>query len=63
MVVQVTILSIDEGKRKVSLTMRSAADREKDNQKKDADAMRVEDPSVRKLLAKFGSNRELRGGI
>ena len=47
MVVQVTILSVDEGKRKVSLTMRSAADREKDNQKKDADAMRVDDPSVR----------------
>ena len=63
MVVQVTILSVDEGKRKVSLTMRSAADREKDNQKKDDDAMRVDDPSVRKLLAKFGSNRELRGGI
>ena len=63
MVVQVTILSVDEGKKKVSLTMRSATDREKDHQKKDKDAMRVEDPSVRKLLAKFGSNRELRGGI
>lgn len=63
MVVQVTILSVDEGKRKVSLTMRSAMDREKDNQKKDGDSMRAEDPSVRKLLAKFGSNRDLRGGI
>ncbi len=56
-IVQVKILSIDPGSRRIGLSMKALREQEAE------EAPRAEDNSMLKLMAKFGADRDLKGGL
>jgi small subunit ribosomal protein S1 len=67
-VLQVKVLSVDPGRKRISLSRKALLDRpampERGDRRdgREAPALRVDDPVMRKLRAKFGG-RELKGGL
>jgi ribosomal protein S1 len=74
-VLQVKVLSVDMGRKRISLSRKALLDRPAapersgpgrpgDRREREVLPARADDPAMRKLRAKFGGNgRELKGGL
>ena len=56
-IITVKVLDVDRKTRRISLSLRAA------REEQDAEVVKPDDPAMRKLKAKFGFDRKLRGGI